>query len=222
MAKRHLYWLLPIALLILISPFTPALDLAMARYFYAHGQFVSTPFEDFIFSYAVYPAFGVGFLALGIWPLSYFIPSWRRWSAPCAVLVLSMALGAGFIAHTLLKDRWGRPRPRQVVEFGGVQPFRPYYEPNFFHQPEPSKSFPCGHCTMGFYFFALALVCQRQGLRWGAWLSYFLALFLGIVLGVTRMAQGGHFFSDVLVSAILMWLIACFFDRIFCEERVMG
>ena len=133
-------------------------------------------------------------------------------------LLLSLALGAGLIAHTLLKDRWGRPRPRQVAEFGGHQQFRPYYLPNFFHQPEPSKSFPCGHCTMGFYFFAVALVCQRQGWRWGAIFSYFLAFFLGILLGVTRMAQGGHFFSDILVSALLMWWVASLLDRWLCTD----
>lgn len=190
------------------------MDLAVARYFYEHGRFVSNPFYDFVFNYAVYPAFAVGFGALGLYLASWFAPSLKMWRKSFALLVLSMALGAGFIAHTLLKDRWGRPRPRQVVEFGGRQEFRPYYSPNFFHQPEPSKSFPCGHCTMGFYFFALALVCQRHGWRLGTFLSYFTAFFLGILLGVTRMAQGGHFLSDILVSALLMWLVSNYLDTL--------
>ncbi len=215
---RHFWWLLPIALLLLFTPFSPTLDLAVARYFFNRGHFVSTPFDDFIFSYAVYPAFAVGFAALGLLLLSIFSPSFKKWRAPCGVLVLSMALGAGLMVHTLLKDRWGRPRPRQIEEFGGRQAFRPFYSPNFFHQIEPSKSFPCGHCTMGFYFFALALVCKRQGWRWGALFSFAVALSLGVLLGVVRMMQGGHFLSDVLVSALIMWLIACILDRLLCSD----
>lgn len=216
--KRHFWWLLPLLFLAAITPFTPGLDLGMARFFYARDHFVSTPFEDFVFHYAVYPAFALGFLSLGFWILTFFVPAWKSCRSHCAILMLTMALGAGLFVHTLLKDQWGRPRPRQIVEFGGHQQFRPYYLPNFFHQPEPSKSFPCGHCTMGFYFFALALVCSRLGWRKGAFLSYLLALFLGILLGVTRMSQGGHFFSDVLVSALIMWLTANFLDRLLCTD----
>lgn len=216
--KQHSWWLLPLLVLAVITPFTPMLDLGVARYFYAHGRFASTPFEDFIFNYAVYPAFAVGFLALGFWILAFFVPALKKWRSSCALLVLTLALGAGFIVHVVLKDHWGRPRPRQVIEFGGRQEFRPYYLPRFFHQPEPAKSFPCGHCTMGFYFFAVGLVCGRLGWRKAASWSYCLALFLGILLGATRMAQGGHFLSDVLVSALIMWLSANFLDRLLCSD----
>jgi lipid A 4'-phosphatase len=203
-----LWWLLPVTLFALITPFTPSWDMAIARYFYQKGQFMTTPFYDFVFQYASYPAFAVAFSAL----MPLFVPCLKKWRAASGVLLLSMALGAGLITHTLLKDRWGRPRPRQLMEFGGHQPFRPYYLPNFFHQPEPSKSFPCGHCTMGFYFFALGLVCQRRGLRY---LSYAIAVALGLLLGFTRMAQGGHFLSDVLASALIMWLVAGLLVRLF-------
>ena len=128
-------------------------------------------------------------------------------------LVLTIILGAGFITHTLLKDHWGRPRPKQVTEFGGSQPFRPFYSPNFFHQPHPSKSFPCGHCTMGFYFFALALVLKRLGYRKGYYFTFAFALVFGITLGISRMAQGGHFLSDVLAAGLIMWITAYLCDR---------
>ena len=53
-----------------------------------------------------------------------------------------MIVGAWLIIDFALKDHWGRPRPRQVKEFGGMQEFRPYYgKPNFFHQPEPQNLF---------------------------------------------------------------------------------
>lgn len=203
---------IPILLVGLITPFTPALDLELAHYFYA-----THPIYDWVYRWAVYPAFVVAFGALFFWIFSSVTPYFKKWRASCAVLVLSLALGAGLIVHTLLKDRWGRPRPRQIEEFGGHMKFRPYYLPNF-SQTEPAKSFPCGHCTMGFYFFALAVVFQRQNWRWAALGAYGIAIGLGILLGVTRMAQGGHFFSDVLISALIMWLVACLLDRYFSRK----
>jgi len=106
-----------------------------------------------------------------------------------------------------------RPRPKQVIEFGGIQEFRPFYQPNFFHQPEPSKSFTCGHCTMGFYFFALALVVRRLNYRKTFWITLMFAFALGIALSLARIGQGGHFFSDTLISALIMWLTAYACDR---------
>jgi lipid A 4'-phosphatase len=112
------------------------------------------------------------------------------------------------IIHGVLKDHWGRPRPRQVIEFGGLQSFRSYYEPNIGHQPEPSKSFACGHASLGYYFFALALLGIIYRLRWLFWLGMGLAWGLGILLSLARIAQGGHFLSDTLASALIMWLVA--------------
>ena len=51
-----------------------------------------------------------------------------------------MAIGVGLFTHILLKDHWGRPRPKQVTQFGGTQEFHPFYKPNFFDQPQPSRA----------------------------------------------------------------------------------
>jgi hypothetical protein len=44
-------------------------------------------------------------------------------------VLICVILGPGLIINLVLKDHWGRPRPRQIVEFGGryeyVQPFVP-------------------------------------------------------------------------------------------------
>lgn len=205
-------WWLPIVLMIAITPFTPALDLTASRFFYLQtpegGHFSTNGFFNFMYDYGVIPAqLTTGFAVLAFL-LSYLTPSWKPWRAPSLVLILTLAIGAGFITHALLKDHWGRPRPKQVIEFGGTQPFRPYYKPNFFHQPEPSKSFVCGHCSMGFYFFALALVGKRKGSRALQIAGFTLAAILGIALSLTRIAQGGHFLSDTLMTALIMWLTA--------------
>src|ERR1700733_6181008 len=165
---RSRRWLLPIFFVAILTPFTPYFVLTFARYFYNLGEsnvthFVSHPIFDFFYSYALLPGQIVAVLSMTALLCSYALPSCQSWKKPALVLVMTLAVGAGFICHFILKDHWGRPRPKQVIEFGGKQPFRPYYKPNFFNQPEPSKSFPCGHCTMGFYFFAVALIAARHG-----------------------------------------------------------
>lgn len=225
MFKSYKQWWVPILLMAIITPFTPMLDLAIARAFYhqsesgATGHFTSNAFFDFMYTYGVLPAWITVGLAVVILLLSYISTYWKPWRSSALVMVLTLAIGAGFVTHALLKDHWGRPRPRQVIEFGGNQPFRSYYEPNFFHQPEPSKSFSCGHCSMGFYFFALALLGKRWRNKLVYWLGMVSAFTLGIALSITRMAQGGHFFSDILMTALIMWLTALTCDWLIFSEQ---
>lgn len=219
--QKHWAWLLPIVAMALITPFTPSLDLAVSHYFYDPATgFSESKFFAFMYTYALIPGQLLLFTAAMILFLSTFFKKWKRWQPAALALVLTLGIGSGLIAHVMLKDHWGRPRPRQVVEFGGSQPFRPYYSPNFFHQPEPSRSFPCGHCTMGFYFFSLALVGRRIGSRWLFVSGVALAVVLGFLLSLTRIAQGGHFLTDTLFSALIMWLTAYFCDKLlFAKEK---
>jgi lipid A 4'-phosphatase len=213
-------WLWPLLCLAIITPFTPFFDLTISHFFYQPSLgFQSNSFYDFLFNYGTLPGkllFGVSAIALF---LSCFFKKWKQWHAPTLVLALTLLIGGGLIVHQILKDHWGRPRPKQVVEFGGMQPFRPYYKPNFFDQPEPSKGFSCGHCTMGFYFFAPALVARRLGYKKIFWLSLTIAFGLGIALSLARIAQGGHFFSDTLVSALIMWLTAYLCDQCLADTK---
>lgn len=216
MIIKHSRWLLPLFFLLLLTPFTPWLDLSIATLFYdphpSVNHFISNSTLDWIYTYALIPGQLLATGAVLVFLLSYLISSWKKWRSPSLVLILTLAIGAGFVSHVLLKDHWGRPRPKQVDHFGGAQPFRPYYKPNFFHQPEPSKSFVCGHCTMGFYFFALALVGKRLKSPLLYWGSFIFALGLGTLLGIGRMMQGGHFLSDVLWAGVIMWLAALTMD----------
>lgn len=216
--KKHFWWLLPLVALAIFTPFSAKLDLSAAQLFYKQGKFQSSQVIDFFYDDATKPAMFIGIVAAVVLAISYFWAPIKAWRKSALVLVLTMVIGAGFIVHTLLKDHWGRPRPKQIVEFGGNQAFRPYYNPNFFDQKETSRSFPCGHCTMGFYFFAVGFIFRRIGYQLLEYLSYFLALVWGGAIGITRMAQGGHFLSDVLMTALILWLVAGFFDWLIYEE----
>src|SRR5262249_29616014 len=137
----------------------------------------------------------------------------------CLVLSLTLTVGSGFITHTVLKEFWGRPRPRQIVEFGGNQHFRAYYEPLFDKALEPSRSFPCGHSTCGFSFFSLYFLFRRYGAMHLARGALIISFLLGGLLSVARIVQGGHFISDVLMSGLIMWLTAYFVDALVYAKK---
>jgi lipid A 4'-phosphatase len=118
-------------------------------------------------------------------------------------ILLCVAIGPGLIINVALKDHWGRPRPRQLIEFGGkfeyVQPLVP--------SPARGKSFPCGHCSVGYLYAIGWWVWRRRHPRWAA-VSLVGGLTLGTLLGLDRMATGAHFLSDAIWSALIALSIA--------------
>lgn len=140
----------------------------------------------------------------------------QRFRRQAVYLILVMAIGPGLVANVLLKDHWGRPRPRDVLPLGGLQPFEPVLT---IDPTSPGKSFPCGHATMGFFFIAFYFLLRRSHpLLARAALAA--ALLAGAAIGWARVVQGGHFPSDVLWAGGILWvlcaLLACWLqpDRI--------
>lgn len=216
--RRHSFWLVPTAALFLLTPFTPRLDLAISRYFYqgdlTADTFSAHPFFLGLYNYGVLPGFFLLGCAIFALLLSFLFPHCRPWRPASLAIILTITLGSGIIVNALLKEHWGRPRPRQLVEFGGAFSFHAPWEPSLA-QREPlecCRSFPCGHCSMGFAFFSLYFLGRRYHRPFLAWSGLFLALCLGGVLGLARIAQGGHFFSDVLYAGLVMWLTALWAD----------
>lgn len=167
----------------------------------ANWQDAERGFWGFIKGYGVLPGFIVTLAAIVVIFAGLMSPRLAHWIRPGTYLVLVIAVGSGLISNVILKDHWGRPRPKHVIELGGDDPFVKVLTPAF---ELGGKSFPCGHATMGFLFFAVALILRnRRPLL--SWTAMTLALGLGGLLGAARMLQGGHFPSDVLWAAGIMW-----------------
>jgi lipid A 4'-phosphatase len=211
--KKEILW--PIVTMLMLTPWSGQLDRTVTDFFYRNGQFIKNELTQWAYQYGFYPAWIVAGLAALILISSFSFSSLKKWRRPALFLLMTLAVGPGLVVHTLLKDNWGRPRPKQVIEYGGEQPFRPYYKPNFFTQPEPSKSFPSGHCSMGFYFFTLAFLGKHYRKKLLRYFGMSLALGLGSLLSVTRIAQGGHFMSDTLMSGLIMWILSFGMYRLF-------
>jgi lipid A 4'-phosphatase len=123
-----------------------------------------------------------------------------------AVLMLAtLALGPGLLTNVLLKSHWGRPRPIDIVEFGGDQHFVPWWDPR--GECPDNCSFVAGEPSGAFWTLAPAVLVPPP---WRA-LATTAALAFGTGLGLLRMAGGGHFFTDVAFSGLftfgLIWLV---------------
>jgi membrane-associated PAP2 superfamily phosphatase len=119
-----------------------------------------------------------------------------------AVLMLvTLALAPGLLTNILLKSHWGRPRPIDVVEFGGDQHFVPWWDPR--GDCPTNCSFVAGEPSGAFWTLAPAALVPP------AWriLAYASVLGFGAGIGLLRMAGGGHFFTDVAFSGLFTFLI---------------
>lgn len=172
------------------------LDVAAARVFYRPGALDHWPLAGELpwsVLYRLAPWITAALVLTGLAALAH--GGWRRYGV---FLLLSVVVGPGLLVNTVFKDHWGRPRPRDIVEFGGPLHYRPAPLPG----GEGGASFPCGHCSVGFLFAAGWWVWRRRHpVR--AWGSLALGLAAGFALGLGRMAAGGHFLSDVIWSALL-------------------
>ncbi len=120
-----------------------------------------------------------------------------------AVLVVaSLALGPGLAVNVILKDNWGRARPSTIAEFAaGHQSARQHTPPLVVSdQCDDNCSFPSGHAALGFWTVSLALLGPPRRRR----AAVAAALGFGVAMGAVRIAQGGHFLSDVAFSGVIV------------------
>ncbi len=119
-------------------------------------------------------------------------------------LTVSLALAPGLVANVLLKDHWGRPRPVDVVQFGGAEHFVPWWDPR--GDCDKNCSFVSGDVSGAFWTLAPAALAPAP---WRP-VAYGAALILGTATALFRMMAGGHFFSDVFFAGfftfIIVWL----------------
>ncbi|MGB0344465.1 MAG: phosphatase PAP2 family protein, partial [Coraliomargarita sp.] len=107
------------------------------------------PLFDWLYHYGVIPALVVAVVSLVVLILSYSLRPLVASRRVAAYLFLLLALGNGLITNAILKEYWGRPRPSQIVQFGGTEQYEASLTQDFVRE---GKSFPGGHATMGFYF----------------------------------------------------------------------
>jgi lipid A 4'-phosphatase len=183
----------------------PEIDLTLARVFYtADAGFMG---ERLGWVHGVRQAFIVLYFGTVTLCLAGLAQIWRGravWlrlgKAQWLFLAACLAGGPGLVANLVLKDHWGRARPKQLVEFGGTKTFTPPLL--IARQCKRNCSFVSGEAASTYVtlYAAAALVPQWSG-----------ALVIagtigGLATGLIRMSQGAHFLSDVVFAGIFMAL----------------
>ena len=108
---------------------------------------------------------------------------------------LSGLLTLILIINVLLKDMWGRTRPNDIIQFGGEGFFTPWYK--FGDSCISNCSFVSGDSSVGFALVMFYFIIKKN-------IYCYLALFFGTTIGFIRIFAGGHFFSDIVFSQIVV------------------
>ena len=190
----------------------PMIDLKITRFFYDptqgfaynHAEHIQAMYFFVSHTSNVFAGFLVVMLAIKllarhtawIWGNRFF----RRFRLQVVLyLLVTLIVGPWLGIHHGIKEFFDRPRPREVIEFGGELP---YLQPLAIGNVD-SSSFVSGHASMGFYLAAIALLLTG----WQRVALYVLALVAGGVIGMGRIMQGAHFASDIVYSGIFTLMV---------------
>ncbi|MBC9252075.1 phosphoesterase [Pseudomonas alcaligenes] len=207
---RRWWYGLPLAILALMLVFEPTrLDFALADLFYVHGQgFIGRHndfLEDILHDRAKQLSIAIGVLALCGFILSLLPTRLRPLRRRLGYLVLAMGLAGGFVSP--LKKVTQMNCPWSLEQYGGVEHFSPLLGPRAAPVEKPGNCWPGGHAAAGFALIALFFVWRDSRPRLAGCALAF-AIALGTLFSLVRMAQGAHFFSHNLWTALLCWLIS--------------
>jgi lipid A 4'-phosphatase len=187
---------------VLLAQF-PGIDLQISRGFFDDGFLLRDPrwqvwFRD---GTTCFLYLSMAFVT-GVYVLNKL--SKRNW---CGVdgkkvgyLFLVLVLGAGLIVNVVLKDNFGRARPRDIEEFGGSKHFTPAFVVS--RECAANCSFSSGEGAGAFFSLALAMALSRKRALFTAGVA------LGCLVSFSRVASGAHFFSDTVVSFFVMLIVA--------------
>lgn len=110
---------------------------------------------------------------------------WRRWLEPSMVVVSLVLEAMAFITVTTIVNR---PRPDV---------------PRLDSSPVGS-SFPSGHVAAAVAYSAIVVVIfWRTRRRWIRWMAVAVGALVPILVALARMYRGMHYFTDVVMGAIL-------------------
>lgn len=207
MAKFHIIWGLVVCFVVWVFfLFFPHLDIAIAGYFYDPLTYtfmygytgIPGMFNFFVKIFPILFSITVILFLLG----SLFVPKLRiKRRKEVFFVALCLWIGPGLVVNSIFKDHWGRPRPVMVQEFAGDKIFqKPFVISN---QCSKDCSFVCGDASVGFWLFAFIplLAARRKKI-----VAFSVTIAVGGGLGLLRIAQGGHFFSDVIFCGIFVYI----------------
>lgn len=218
-------WLTTLILAGLVSVF-PALDLWASRTFFDPDNMMWVQRSDLMqFARSGIPPLIIGTLLfvtiLGLAGRIFRQNFWGISGRKVSFLLISLVVGPGLIVESVLKTFSGRARPRDVTQFGGDELFTPALR--LADSCDRNCSFVSGHAALAFWTTAFAFLLPAEHRP----TAFMAGLTLGLLMGLARMAEGAHFFSDVIFAGLIVvglnvWLAARFIAKADQAEAVHG
>lgn len=191
----------------------PALDVAASDLFYRAGSGFPLSQEPLLKAFRKSADLCLALLLLGLLLHLAFQAARRGLDAfagarRCIFLMAALVAGPGLVVNGLLKSGWGRPRPVMVDLFGGEAPYQPVWLIGDWCQS--NCSFVSGEASAAAWLVA-ALVIVPAPLRLFA---APVVVTYALLISLNRLAFGGHFLSDIVLSWTLSGLVFAVLYRV--------
>jgi lipid A 4'-phosphatase len=115
--------------------------------------------------------------------------------------ILTYGLGVGLIVNGILKEYFGRARPRDIVEFGGGDIFTAAWTVSDACQT--NCSFTSGEAAGAIAVYSAMALLAGLSLALRVVAATLMGIFAAAI-SLNRIAFGAHFLSDVLLSFLLV------------------
>lgn len=136
-------------------------------------------------------------------------------------LIAALVMGPGLVVNGLFKSWWGRPRPVAIDMFGGEAPYQTVWRISDWCQS--NCSFVSGEASSATWMVAAIVLIPAR-------LRLVLAppvVVYALLLSLNRLAFGGHFLSDIVLSWAISGLVFAILFRLMvsapgvaCRARV--
>ena len=204
------YFLLIISISIIFFIF-PSIDITVSGIFYqGDGSFYANSFDwnVYFLRKIILPLIVLSIFLIPIIGIVYCLVTNKKLFTITlnnfTYLLTTSILSAGIIVNAILKNLWGRVRPNDTIIFGGDQPFTiPWLKVSHC---DHNCSFVSGDVSIYTLLLAVTLIISKPSLNKYAYLLIFL-------ISLTRIMEGGHFFSDVIISFMIThFIVKIMFD----------
>lgn len=191
----------------------PALDLAASEAFYKAGAGFPLSQDPVLRAFRkssdlVLALLFVGLLAGLVWRVARRGFSALTGARRSVFLIAALAIGPGLVVNGLFKSWWGRPRPVAVDMFGGEAPYQTVWRISDWCQS--NCSFVSGEASSATWMVAAIVLIPAR-------LRLVLAppvVVYAVLLSLNRLAFGGHFLSDIVLSWAISGLVFAILFRV--------
>ena len=199
-------------LVVLISV-GPSIDIYLSSLFYnGKGQFLLQSYYDItIFIRKIILRVVIAYILIlpiiSLWlPIRQLYFNYKFNLKNIIFLWASSLFNLLIIVNLFFKNLWGRARPGDIIQLGGKESFTPWYQ--ISDACNSNCSFVSGDAAVGFSLIVFYFIIKKEIFFW-------LSVVFGSLFGLVRIMEGGHFLSDVIMSAAIIYTAYYFQTKYF-------